>query len=434
VYVVNEIHVMMRSDDYFVREYALSAVHKMHGLLSSTISELCDFIKNENEPALRSAAIRIFSEKKIVDASDYLFSQVESFDSLSRIATYETLGEICDMRHYSDFFQKYSCEKDSHVRSKIVVSLARLKMRFHEMKVPLEDLREFLGNPDPRIRASACLFWVDPGDENALMEYKKMLHDDSPRVVSAAAISVYNAREHRVVDLLDERISATEDPAARASYVFALRRMPDKKSSAIMLKLLSDPDVRVRRNAIVGLGALREKSAVKPLIELYFQEMDECRENLFKIISALKSIDNAETASTVYREINKVGNDNKHRATLVKFLSHFAWENMANNFKVYLQDEDPRVRANTIEAMMNLRERGIVSNEFVTKGVFLMTCDSNSRVVANAVRALYSCGTSGVVSVLREMLTSNFEQARKAAYYVKNFLPAGIMDVELQSA
>lgn len=427
---------MLGSGDYFVREYAVSAIHKMPGLLSSTVTELCHFIDSESETALRSAAIRILSEKKIVDATDFLLSRVNGFDQLSRISAYEALGELGDPEHYERLFKNFSAEQDERVKSKIAVAIARLRFRNRNLKIPLEDLRTFFGDPDQRVRASACFFGVDNGDEAALMEFKKMLHDPSPRVVAAAAVSVFNAREVRVIDYLAEKIAGAEKPADRASYIFALRKMPDRRSSEILIGMLSDADSVVRRNAVTGLGTLREKSAIKTLIELYFHEISGCRENLSKIIAALRSIDNAETSATICREINKVGGDVHRRATLVKFLSHFAWENMANNFKAFLADEDPRVRANSIEGVLNLRERGVVSSEFVTKNVLLLTCDSSSRVVANAVKALYSCGSSGAVTVLREMMNSEYESARKAAGYVVKFMPAGIMEPApaLQSA
>jgi HEAT repeat protein len=260
----------------------------------------------------------------------------------------------------------------------------------------------------------------------ARAEFKKLLSDASPRVNADAAVLLYKAGDNDVLRYAVEKLEGASSSAERSSMLYAIGRMSGVDNYPIIKKYLSDPDHNVRKNAILSAGALKAKGAVTDLLDLYFYEMKQCRENLSIIIGALRSIDEFDSTMAALDMLNGSGDDEFRRATLVKIFAHFATAEMAHYIVTYLDDTDDRVRANAIEAVCFLKERGAINSDFVVKNILVSMCDPNSRVVANAVRSLYLCGVVSVISVLREMLLSNVNAVRDAARHAVTYFPDGL--------
>jgi len=319
-------------------------------------------------------------------------------------------------------FARYRDEKNEMIRSKIVRAAAVLS-RTTGADIGTETTLEFLRDPDARVRANACSIRLDPENAALKTEYKKKLYEGSPRLAAEAAIALYESGEHGALDFITGLVKEASAACEKTSYTYALGRMPSPESAALLIGLLSDADGGVRAKAISALGNIREKSAIKNLIELYFLEFAGHRENTSLIIDSMKNIDELHAAYTLHYEINIARDDAFRKATLIKLFSHFAPSELTNNFKKFLEDTDARVRANAIEGILKLKDRGVINRDFVIKNLFLYTCDGNPRVAANAIYALYKCGMSGIISVLREMLNSEAENVRKAAVYAQSYFP-----------
>jgi len=417
-----ETTIMLKSDDAVVKEYALGALMGSESLMPSIFEELQSFFKTEKDPALKLMAIKILGDKKAAESLAFFKANLDQNEDRIKIAIYESLSRTTSREAFEFLLARYRDEKNEIIRSKIV-SAASVLSRTTGADIGTETTLEFLRDPDARVRANACSIKLDP--DNALLktEYKKKLYEGPSRLIAEAAIALYESGERGALDFITGLIPKTTAASEKSSYAYAVGRMPSPESAAFLTGLLTDTDGGVRANAISALGSIREKSAIKDLIELYFLEFTGRRENLSLIINSMKKIDELHAAYTLHYEINIARDDAFRRATLIKLFSSFAPAELTNNFKKFLEDPDARVRANAIEGILRLKERGVVNRDFIVKNLFLSTCDAAPRVAANAIFALYKCGMSGIISVLREMLNSEIETVRKAAEYAQTFFP-----------
>lgn len=424
-----QIVKMLGSKDYYVRQYALDALRKFDSLLPSCVESLKEFFQAESDQALKCAVIKIFTAKKIAGHSGFFAANTQKCDFIVKNAFMDYIGETVDTASANYLIELFQGERDPKVRSKAVKTLAALKRNGGEVAIDREKIFDFLGDPDARVRANACFIAADLGDVMVRAEFKKMLDDSSFRVNADAAVRLHEAGDGDVAGLVERRLEVSASPAEKASLLYAAGKMGGAVSYETIKKHMRDGDHNVRRNAVMCAAALKARGAVEDLLELYFFEQKQCRENLSVIIGAMRAIDEFDSAMAVLDRLNASGEDCFARATLVKVFAHFAASDMAHYLVSFLDDADERVRANAIEAVCFLRERDAVKNDFVVKNLLVSMCDPSSRVVANAVRALYSCGVVSVISVLREMLLSNVESVRGAARHAVSFFPEGLFVV-----
>jgi HEAT repeat protein len=420
---------MLESKDYYVKQYALDALRKFDSILPSCVSELLAFFAAETDCALRCAVLKLFTQKKI--GGHYLFfaGHIIYCECLIKNSFYDYIGETLETGAKDFLVKSYYAETDPKVRSKIVKTIALLKYAADDFKLEKETLFDFLNDSDARVRANACSIRADFNNIIIRAEFKKLLNDASNRVNADAAVALYKAGDGEAADYIAQRLSGASDKAEKSSFIFASGAMNKENNYAAVKTYLSDGEQCVRRNAIISAGRLKSKEAIPDLLDLYMREQKQCRENLSRIIMALKSIDEFDSTLAIIDKMNEAGGDEFARATLVKVLAHFVAGDMSQYIVSYLDDADARVRANSIEAICFLKERGVVNSDFVVKKLLVSMCDSNSRVVANSVRALYAAGVVSVISVLREMLLSNVETVRGAARHVVSYFPEGLMTV-----
>jgi HEAT repeat protein len=65
------------------------------------------------------------------------------------------------------------------------------------------------------------------------------------------------------------------DPVIRLAAIDAITAKPEPASAKMLMDALSNPDPAVRAKAATGLGALRERRAIRPLEKLLTTETDE---------------------------------------------------------------------------------------------------------------------------------------------------------------
>lgn len=417
---------MLNSGDYYVKQYALDALRRFDAILPSCVSELKDFFAAEKDAALKCAVLKLFTQKKIAGHFEFFAGNISNCEYIVKNAFLDYIGETGETAAKDYLVKLFYAETDPKVRSKAVKTAALLKRFQSGFQLEKETVFDFLNDADARVRANACAVETDFNDVIARAEFKKLLSDASPRVNADAAVLLYKSGDNDILNYVTEKLEGSASPAGRSSMIYAIGRMSGADNYPIIKKYLSDPDHNVRRNAILSAGALKAKEAVTDLLNLYFCEMKQCRENLSVIIGALRSIDEFDSTMAALDMLNASGDDEFRRATLVKIFAHFATADMAHYLVTYLDDTDDRVRANAIEAVCFLKERGAINSDFVVKNILVSMCDPNSRVVANAVRSLYLCGVVSVISVLREMLLSNVDAVRNAARHAVTYFPDGL--------
>ncbi|MFA7576522.1 MAG: HEAT repeat domain-containing protein [Candidatus Muiribacteriota bacterium] len=98
-------------------------------------------------------------------------------------------------------------------------------------------------------------------------------------------------------------------------------------------------------------------------------------------------------------------------SSLVKSIGYIGNKNEINILVKYLNDPDPRVRANTIEGLEFIKE------EEIYKHLIPMLKDKNPRVIANAAKALQKFGKSNVLDLLAKMITLPKREMRDSAIF-----------------
>lgn len=82
------------------------------------------------------------------------------------------------------------------------------------------------------------------------------------------ASALFGSVDPAVIPRLAPLIEADPDSGVRRSAAYGLRRTGDRAAIPSLLKGLSDSDRATRTHSIIGLGALKAREAVEPLVGL----------------------------------------------------------------------------------------------------------------------------------------------------------------------
>jgi hypothetical protein len=111
-----------------------------------------------------------------------------------------------------------------------------------------------------------------------------------------------------------------EDPYIRYFSIYTLARIADVRAMDNLVKALGDTKPNVRREAAIGLGNLRDRSAIDPLSRT--ATFDDSYEVRIWAIRSLKKIGGSEIISPLISLLNRQGDDfNGHFDDLRKFVS-----------------------------------------------------------------------------------------------------------------
>jgi hypothetical protein len=155
--------------------------------------------------------------------------------------------------------QLLSC-RNLAVRSKVAELLVRsATIRSHRT------IREWLRNPDARVRANVLEALADVGQERTWIPQILLdsLNDPDGRAAANAAIGLYRlGLEDTAIAGLTE-MAASKDPSIRRSAAWAMGQVPNGQLFEVLNRLRSDSNERVRRHALKSLCTLG-RSGVKP--------------------------------------------------------------------------------------------------------------------------------------------------------------------------
>jgi hypothetical protein len=151
-------------------------------------------------------------------------------------------------------------------------ALGRLADPANPVASPL--LRNLLHDSSPDVRTAAIqLYAARYGDSEAQME--RLLASDDPAARAAALVHIVSHPAAGGEASTDVRLDAFLErgtPADRRAVAQALAKVPRPSSlHRKLLRLLEDPDVEVRREAIGACGAVRLREFVPPLVSLLGQ-------------------------------------------------------------------------------------------------------------------------------------------------------------------
>lgn len=201
--------------------------------------------------------------------------------------------------------------------------------------------------------------------------------------------------------------------AGRAEFQ-ALGKAQQKQVAEALLHLLDDPTPQVRSQAAAALGRLVWRPAAERLVTALADPHEWVR---IQVAEALGLLGTPALAPMIARQL-EAEEDPHVRATLVKTLGLIGDAKMLPVLALHLEDKDSRVRANSIEAISQLK----VSKTDRQKLLARVADDPNNRVRANLAISLLEIGVAKGREILDEMLASPDEYMRASATYALGHL------------
>jgi hypothetical protein len=149
------------------------------------------------------------------------------------------------------------------VRSKVVDLLVRWST--NEANV-----REWLRDPDPRIRANALEALAEIGRETKWIQQLLVEHlkDPNGRVAGNAAVGLYRMGMVEIVRTRLSQMASSEDATIRCSAAWAIGQVKDGTLFEVLNRLRTDPESRVRWHALKSLCSIpRTPVPAKDVVE-----------------------------------------------------------------------------------------------------------------------------------------------------------------------
>jgi HEAT repeat protein len=219
-------------------------------------------------------------------------------------------------------FKHLEQENSERVISSLLIGIGKL---CHTNKILR--IARFLQNPDLRIVANAIEALGSSDDPQVIDLVIPFVSSKNNRVKANAAMVLFSKGRVEVIDVLKPMLLHS-DPFMRASAAFALgeltvmataegiaKRIKDDPPMAkqflgelqgcvaLLVSLLKDSEPIVKRQAVVALGKVKDKSAVLPLLDNLNIEKDS-KELVHDVAEALRSIGSHRLVREVIRQLS----------------------------------------------------------------------------------------------------------------------------------
>ncbi len=272
-------------------------------------------------------------------------------------------------------FQNALRDEDARVRSNAIEAIESIKS-----SSIVGIIQPYLEDPNNRVRANVAKAIFKYGDFDVSETLTQMLGHSDKWFRSSAAYAMGEIRDVRFIPRLAQALK-DEDPDVRRNATNALRKIESPNAVPHLIPLLEDPNYDVRVQAVIALARCSPDKAV----DLFTQKLAQ------------------EENSIV-------------RATLVSCLGDCAGAGHQEILARYLNDPDPRVISNTIEAIQKVGRRK-PDPRLISQLEGLLSHEDN-RVKSNAIKALWIWNEFSVLDNLRDLLHNPDESHRQSAVFV----------------
>ncbi|MBI3890482.1 MAG: HEAT repeat domain-containing protein [Candidatus Wallbacteria bacterium] len=296
-------------------------------------------------------------------------------------------------------------EEDPFVRSKLLLSIGLLGGR---TEIPV--LSSATEDPDPRIRANAVEALEYIGHRSIYPPIIRLLQDSDHRVRANSVKALRNYGREHVLQVLDEMLTNSE-VRMRDAALFACLTFDAEVSVPRLAKLLEDPAGPLRQKAFHALGRLAERGC-EPAAKMlsgrrpeageqekmldYFTVLDGALTMEEDVPARLGHADFRVRLSAIHEILReKKGQylpllndrlpketDGYVKATLLTALGKLGGIAVIGELTPFLDDPDPRLRANATEAL------GEMQMETLWPKLRPRLVDTNNRARGNALVAL----------------------------------------------
>jgi class 3 adenylate cyclase len=297
------------------------------------IRDLSHLIENlrTDDHALRRRSVELLGHSRNPEALPWVIGMLADGDDGTRLQAVLSVAKLGDPRDDAAFdalIGRFGKEPSDKVLSALITAVGKLTTEARAER-SIAVLKPFLDSPNERIVANAVEALGQPRSARCTDLILPKLGSRHNRVKANAAMALFAAGHIEVIDSLKPMLMHS-DPLMRSSAAFAIGELTliaddeqwlarwQARSQQLKLFLaelqecvpmlvacLRDPEAVVRRQAIVALGKIKDKSAVLPIIDLLDPSRETNRELLEDISQALRSIGSHKLVREVIAKLSQ---------------------------------------------------------------------------------------------------------------------------------
>jgi HEAT repeat protein len=395
---------------------------KIGGLDEQTVAKIVPvLIEKSGDPYLRHEVIKALVQFQAVEAKDILFNSANDSDEGIRKLALGALSWLPESEELKFEILRRSLKDPSISVRALAVSV------IGNMKDPrvVDSLTESLRDSDQTVQLNAIKGLADFKDEKILDDITSFLGSDRLDMHQAAvnafmSIARNSTKEHVFVYREEGRVAKTSErlihPRAVGNLLDLINRsdekgklaaldlvsqFEDKRIGEVLLKLLDDPSLQVRRRALYLVPYFLDNTVIP------------------RLILASEDKDWSVRAASV-RALGKF-NDKRRLEPLIKRLEDIHPEVRVAALDSLTKDDDPRLSDGAIRLLNDnsvLVRRAAASNVMERKdkraieALIVLLNDTDSIVASRSVEALGIIGDNRVVTPLIKASKGGFNKSR----------------------
>ena len=335
-----------------------------------------------------------------------------------------------------------ACEEDVKVRATLLKALAFVG---DGAAVPI--ILEYFDDPDNRVRANAVEALGQYKDPKLIKHFKMMFNDPHNRVRGNAMLALACFAEKEFKNSLRKMTRSTL-PSTCLTALYVLSKLEEPWAISLLGRMALRPDNPVRTQTFKVLDMLARKEVPGAFPALYTarrsatvridpetltilqppkvtsKNMERLlydktpRVRIFAIQEAAQRMDAKSVLHAFCKRLPHETNEHV-LATLVKWIGVIAADGNLDLLAPYLEHEDGRVRANTLEGL------GHVTLQEVYRFAMKSTRDPVARVRAMAAKVIARHDPHEAFGILKSLILSDKEKDTAAALHAIDVLEGG---------
>lgn len=362
-------------------------------------------IKNEEAFNVLMEALNEYADTNVVGSSQGTPGRI-FFEEEAIISAITALGKIKNPLSVPLLKRLLAQEKSPRIRASIIMALG---MMANERMLPI--FQGALRDEDPRVRANAIEAIESIKSSSIVGIIQPYLEDPNNRVRANVAKAIWKYGDFDVSETLIQML-ANKDKLYRASAAYAMGDIKDVRFIQKLAGSLKDDDPDVRRNAANALKKIESPNALPYLMPLLEDPNYDVR---VQAVLAIARCAPSKAGDVLVGKLKTEANSIV-KATLVSSIGDTKFQSYRSAITPFLDDEDPRVVSNTIEAIQKLSVE-IPEQDYIDRFKKLLSHDDN-RVKSNAIKALWNWNVYTVLDNLNDLFENPDQKFRQSAIFV----------------
>ncbi|HNX75432.1 MAG TPA: HEAT repeat domain-containing protein [Candidatus Rifleibacterium sp.] len=245
------------------------------------------------------------------------------------------------------------------------------------------------------------------GDHDSLQTLSRAFNDYPDYIEPVTALGLF--KSSTPVTSLVERLQ-DPDSLFKEEIVRVLGEIGDPMATRPLMELLHDEDRMVRYYSARALHKMGGRDVVQALCSLLNDPDEWIVINVLEILSGMRD---PEAIPALVGQF-EIARDSRLKAIIISSLATFAEGKLLKTFESGLNSFDPRIQANSVEAVSLLKIPALEMKRKLKK----FYGHPNNRVRANLCIALANADAEAVTEELSAMLQSRDAPTRRSAAYV----------------